>query len=48
MSLICFSKSTPDKPRWVQVDVSAGQDFFGSLRATTVSLAVNVGWSRAL
>jgi hypothetical protein len=34
--------------RWVQVDVSAGQDFFGSLRATTVSLAVNVGWSRAL
>lgn len=31
--------------RWVQLDVAVGQDVL-ALRATTVSIAVNVGWSR--
>lgn len=31
--------------RWVQFDLTVGQDVL-SLRATTVSLAINLGWSR--
>jgi len=31
--------------RWVQVDVSVGQDLLGVMLATTASLNVNVGWS---
>lgn len=31
--------------RWVQIDAAVGQDFLGSLTATTFALSANVGWS---
>ncbi len=32
--------------RWFQLDVTAGQDVFGPLAATTFALSASVGWSR--